>query len=62
MGVSTTKNIHDNVAASQYTVKQQQQELDVDHILTQLTLEEKVSLTAGRHKPRPSITFDINMK
>jgi hypothetical protein len=47
MGISTTKNTREHGSASHATTKQQQQELDIEHVLTQLTLEEKISLTAG---------------
>lgn len=60
MGVSTTKNIHDNGPAPPNAIKQQQQQLDIDHVLTQLTLEEKVSLTAGRHNSGYSVGTAID--
>lgn len=62
MGVSTTKNIHDNASLSQIATKQQQPELDIEHMLTQLTLEEKISLTAGEHQPYRSVEFSTDMK
>jgi len=48
MGISTTQSTREHSSVSQSTTKQQQQELDVEHVLTQLTLEEKISLTAGK--------------
>lgn len=62
MGFSTTANIHDNGSASKDAIEHQQQELEIDHVLTQLTLEEKVSLTAGSHKSGYSIGFGIDTK
>ncbi|CAD0084603.1 unnamed protein product [Aureobasidium vineae] len=48
MGVSTTQSARENGSVPNATSKQQQQqnELDIEHVLTQLTIEEKVSLTA----------------
>lgn len=48
MGISTTQSTREHSSVSHSTTKQQQQELDVEHVLTQLTLEEKISLTAGK--------------
>jgi beta-glucosidase len=47
MGISTTQSTREHGSATHNTAKQQQQELDIEHVLTQLTLEEKISLTAG---------------
>jgi len=40
--------------------KQQKQELDVEHVLTQLTLEEKISLTAGKLTLDNTIIIRVN--
>jgi beta-glucosidase len=47
MGISTTQSTREHGSVSHPTTKQQQQELDIEHVLIQLTLEEKISLTAG---------------
>ncbi|KAI4854348.1 hypothetical protein E4T44_00234 [Aureobasidium sp. EXF-8845] len=46
MGISTTQSTREHGSVSHPTTKQQQQELDIEHVLIQLTLEEKISLTA----------------
>jgi beta-glucosidase len=48
MGISTTQATRDPGSPSHTTAKQHQEELDIEHVLTQLTLEEKISLTAGK--------------
>lgn len=48
MGVSTTQSTREPGSISHTTTKQHREELDIEHVLTQLTLEEKISLTAGR--------------
>ncbi|KAI5200586.1 hypothetical protein E4T39_05715 [Aureobasidium subglaciale] len=53
MGISTTQNSREDGTAhnsfkQQQQQQQQQQELDIEQLLTQLTIEEKVSLTAGK--------------
>lgn len=50
MGVSTTQSTREHGSISHTTTKQHQEELDIEHVLTQLTLEEKISLTAGRYQ------------
>lgn len=51
MGISTTQTTRDLGPSAHTTTKQHQEELDIEHVLTQLTLEEKISLTAGKLKP-----------
>jgi len=60
MGISTTQSTREHSSVSQSTTKQQQQKLDVEHVLTQLTLEEKISLTAGKFTLDISIIFCVN--
>jgi beta-glucosidase len=50
MGISTAQSTRENGLPQHTATKQQQQQpqqLDIEQLLTQLTLEEKVSLTAG---------------
>jgi beta-glucosidase len=53
MGISTAQATRDPGSPSHTTSKQHQEELDIEHVLTQLTLEEKISLTAGKLKTSP---------
>ncbi|THZ94901.1 hypothetical protein D6C82_08027 [Aureobasidium pullulans] len=51
MGISTAQSTRENGLPQHTATKQQQQQpqqLDIEQLLTQLTLEEKVSLTAGK--------------
>jgi len=47
MGISTTQSGREPSSELHSTPKEQQKELDIEHVLKQLTLEEKISLTAG---------------
>jgi beta-glucosidase len=61
MGISTAQTTRDHGSLSHTTIKQHQEELDIEHVLTQLTLEEKISLTAGQLKPAHRILFIADM-
>ena len=61
MGISTTQSTRDHGSLPHTTTKQHQEELDIEHVLTQLTLEEKISLTAGKLEPAHRILFLVDM-
>ena len=60
MGISTAQSTREHSLVSQSMTKQQKQELDVEHVLTQLTLEEKISLTAGKLTLDNTIIIRVN--